>query len=613
MHAARFHLSLHCPACCQLHPYRHLSKGLNFRMSPSDSPSTGGHSTALDSPSHVAEFVRRLDYHFHQAHHNGLSLLNSATYAVQIVNSGSDSGCKSDVRLMSDLNLQCTPTSSDTPHHGCSGSFSSTATDTQRNEHSTNCPSNFPPISPTERIRPFQPEESLDEAHCCRSNSPIASPRQDCLREQMKTLDDDEKLRLFRSEMMAPYLRNKIAALENSVRDIYKSQYVRSNREGASVTELSHEDVYGHTLGCKNYARKCKIKANCCGLFVCCRLCHDEALGEDHEIDRFATQSVLCTICFTEQPVAESCIKCHTTFADYFCSKCRFYENSPGKKVFHCDKCNICRVGEGLGIDTFHCDRCDCCVPMKFKNSHKCVDRSVHANCPICTRHLFTSKDPVEYTTCGHTMHQECFDEYIKTNYQCPLCMKSLVCMDEYFSNIDLFMRQEVLPPEYQRKRSRIFCNDCERKSVTTFHFIYHKCEGPDGCNSYNTRVIDMFDVSEDVCDDCDNCDDNHPRNNFDDAGITENRIVGTEICDDMDIANDNQISGQDLSPLSPRRLHALWDLEDDIGTSECEDEQLWDDEDFMDETAEMAISLAVPPASTNTHAHLFATVGSGG
>lgn len=502
-----------------------------------------------------------------------------------------------------------TPASFDAPHHHCSAVSSSTETDTHRHGPSPHCSCPLP-ISPTQRIPPppVQPDSNLDGIDSSDDDSLIDFPDQTSLREQMKSLDDNEKLRFFRSETMAPFLRNHLAALESSVLEIYKSQYIRTNREGVCVTEPSHEGVHGHTLGCKNYARKCKIKANCCGLFVCCRICHDDALGADHEIDRFATQSVLCTICFTEQPVAESCTNCHTSFATYYCSKCRFYDNSPDKKVFHCDKCNICRVGEGLGIDTFHCDRCDGCVPMKFKNNHKCVDRSVHANCPICTRHLFASKDPVEYTSCGHTMHQECFNEYIKTNFQCPLCMKSLVCMDEYYSSIDSLMQQEVLPPEFQRKRSRIFCNDCERKSVTSFHFIYHKCEGPDGCNSYNTRVLEMFDVFEDACDDCD---DNHPRNNFDDAGSTDIGLVGTESGDDMDVANDSQMSGHSSGPLAARRLHTFWNLEDDIGTSECEDEQLWDEEDFMDETAEMGISLAVPPASA--HAHLFATVGSGG
>ena len=58
--------------------------------------------------------------------------------------------------------------------------------------------------------------------------------------------------------------------------------------------------------------------------------------------------------------------------------------------------------------------------------------------------------------------------------------------MSFYWESIDNFLKDQQIPEEYQKK-IEIFCNDCEKKSITDFHFIYHKCHL---CNGYNTNVI---------------------------------------------------------------------------------------------------------------------------
>lgn len=560
-----------------LRTVRNLSK-VQMPASPLDNSSAGGDRQCSTASPHLSTFIRHLDESFCQGRHSGLSQLQAALYAVN-ASQPAETICR-------------TPAPESLTSH-------------ESNDDQAT-------LSSVRRLRCSHSDDreacTSDEScvHICEDAGEAfaASSQLECLREQMKTLDDSERLKLCHSRMMGQFMRSRASALENTVRDIYKSQYVRQSRDGSIIHQISDSVVSDHNLGCKNYARNCKLKANCCGLFVCCRVCHDEHLGEDHEIDRFATKSVLCMVCLTEQPVGEQCVECDTKFAHYFCSKCRFYENDADKKIFHCDKCNICRVGEGLNIDTFHCERCDCCVPIKFKGNHKCFNQSLHSNCPICTRHLFTSKDPVEYTSCGHAMHQECFDEYIKTRYQCPLCMKSLLCMDEYFQNIDEFMRHEVIPAEFQRKRSRIFCNDCGQKSVAPFHFIYHKCEGPMGCNSYNTMVIDTVDASEEACDRYD--DGEHAIDDRSSGSRRDMEELGDHN-EEMDVdsigsggggvyGNDNTCTGSNV----------FWEM-DEIITSEGEDEGIWEDEDFIDENAEMAISFA---ESASTCRPLYAAVG---
>ena len=78
------------------------------------------------------------------------------------------------------------------------------------------------------------------------------------------------------------------------------------------------------------------------------------------------------------------------------------------RAVYHCPFCNLCRVGEGLGIDYFHCMTCNCCLGMKLVN-HKCLEKSLETNCPICCEFLFTSSETVRALPCGHYMHSACF------------------------------------------------------------------------------------------------------------------------------------------------------------------------------------------------------------
>lgn len=335
---------------------------------------------------------------------------------------------------------------------------------------------------------PPHDESSVDDDYAGEGETVIST-----LRNRLATLDDQGKIAACRERFMGRYKRSKTAELEGNIRTLFGRQYSPMTRPPPDSPEK--EDEQPPLLGCAHYARNCKLKAKCCGLFVSCRFCHDEVMSEDHDMDRFATENILCMMCLTEQGVTDYCKNCGVSFAHWFCKHCRFYENTPGKKVYHCERCNICRLGEGLGIDNYHCDKCDACVALPSKEHHRCISKALHANCPVCRVYLFTSTEPVLFMRCGHTMHKECFDIYTSGSYQCPLCMRSLTNMKPYFRQIDELMRSEPMPPEYDHKRSVIFCNDCRTRSVVKYHFNYHKCEAQ-GCEgSYNTQLIKVFDV----------------------------------------------------------------------------------------------------------------------
>ncbi|ORZ07856.1 zinc-ribbon-domain-containing protein [Absidia repens] len=250
-------------------------------------------------------------------------------------------------------------------------------------------------------------------------------------------------------------------------------------------TGISYHDEEKGILGCPHYQRKCKLQAYCCKQIYSCRFCHDEA--SDHAIVRSDTKTMYCMLCQTLQPAAQYCGGCQEQVAHYFCSKCKLWDDDPAKSIYHCDDCGICRQGQGLGKDFFHCDKCNICMSISMQDKHRCIERNLESDCPICGEYMFTSTTTVIFMPCGHCIHKNCYTEYIQTSYQCPTCLKSLGDMSEYFARLDRELERQSMPAEYAKYISHVFCNDCELRSPAKYHFFYHKCAH---CSSYNTTVL---------------------------------------------------------------------------------------------------------------------------
>ncbi|KAF9126843.1 hypothetical protein BGX30_015069 [Mortierella sp. GBA39] len=241
-------------------------------------------------------------------------------------------------------------------------------------------------------------------------------------------------------------------------------------------------------LGCKHYRRGCKLKANCCGMWFNCRFCHDD--DSDHTIVRSETKMMLCMHCQTIQEAAQNCSSCKARMAVYYCDTCKLWDDDPKKHIYHCDDCGICRIGQGLGRDYFHCKKCNVCMNIQLQDNHKCIERNLECDCPICGEYMFTSTSTVIFMPCGHCIHSRCHEDYIKTSYQCPTCWKSLGDMSAYYSKIDSLLAEQTMPPDYANIFSIVLCNDCEIKSEVPYHFLYHRC---DKCRGYNTKVLETF------------------------------------------------------------------------------------------------------------------------
>ena len=196
---------------------------------------------------------------------------------------------------------------------------------------------------------------------------------------------------------------------------------------------------------------------------------------------------MLCMVCGTVQDAGESCVTCNKKVAHHHCPECNLWDNDEQKSIFHCKDCRICRVGKGLGIDYFHCSKCNICMSINLQGNHKCIERNLECDCPICGEYMFTSTSLVMFMPCGHSIHYKCHQEYSMTAYQCPTCFKSLWDMTTYFRKIDKILDTHQMPLEYQNTISMIYCNDCESKSTAKYHFLYHKCQH---CAGYNTKLI---------------------------------------------------------------------------------------------------------------------------
>ena len=54
---------------------------------------------------------------------------------------------------------------------------------------------------------------------------------------------------------------------------------------------------------------------------------------------------------------------------------------------------------------------------------------------------------------------------------------------------IDNYMKNIVTPAEIFGYKVNIFCNDCQEKCITEYHYVYNKCN----CNSWNTDILEIL------------------------------------------------------------------------------------------------------------------------
>lgn len=127
---------------------------------------------------------------------------------------------------------------------------------------------------------------------------------------------------------------------------------------------------------------------------------------------------------------------------------------------------------------------------MSVEHSHKCIERVSDCDCPICGEYMFTSPQTVVFMPCGHSIHQKCYYEHMKSSYKCPICSKSTVNMETQFRNLDRAIENQPMPPQFQDTKAMVSCNDCYAKSAVKYHWLGLKCAI---CDSYNTAQLSIL------------------------------------------------------------------------------------------------------------------------
>tara|TARA_A100001015_G_C14871631_1_gene664632 strand:- start:416 stop:997 length:582 start_codon:yes stop_codon:yes gene_type:complete len=189
---------------------------------------------------------------------------------------------------------------------------------------------------------------------------------------------------------------------------------------------------------------------------------------------------IICNKCNEEQNVSNKCVKCNITFAKSFCNICNLWTE---KDIHHCNDCGICRVGKQL----YHCKLCDACYPSE---DHECKNKvsSRDDKCPVCQEVLFTSLSSYFTLKCGHKIHTSCWENYLETNYNCPICKKSNYDMTRTWEIYRQHRDDYEIPEDLMDLKVNISCFDCEKNNEVQWY--------PDGlleckdCGSFNTQKI---------------------------------------------------------------------------------------------------------------------------
>lgn len=270
--------------------------------------------------------------------------------------------------------------------------------------------------------------------------------------------------------------------LNKKIKEIFLNKNLSQDEKNKKIQELYNQNFKkkDEIKECIHYERKCDLLSSCCNKYVRCRFCHDENNVCESKFDRFNVSKIRCIECKEEQEVSNKCKKCNITFAESFCKICKVWTSD---KIWHCNDCGFCRVGEKL----FHCKLCDKCWNSE---DHPCAKKLLSRDdkCPVCLEILFGSKKTTTVMICGHQIHSECFNENLKKNiYNCSFCKKSAINMENIWQQLKIEKNNTPMPNEYKDTIVKVSCFDCEKESDTEFHIVGLECKN---CGSFNTQKL---------------------------------------------------------------------------------------------------------------------------
>jgi len=328
--------------------------------------------------------------------------------------------------------------------------------------------------------------------------------------------------------------------IKSKIKDIVNNNSLSSSQKNTLIQSLyTPYNISSSTNNiCEHYPSKyCdNFYFSCCNIFTNCLRCHNDFDNTHKPILQF----IRCTKCKLLQNPSNKCINnnCLSSFSKYYCHFCHIWTHKP---ITHCSSCGICRIGHPNSL--FHCDNCQICFDISSKNSHICVNSFRDQSCSFCLEPTHNSQYSSLSINCGHFVHKICLDNAFKSNiFKCSICRKSIFKVD--WSFLKYLISSQPMPiddisvddivscsslgnipfhvtniinihntilyhgffPNWTNyngtfvfatfnklalfkspKNVNIFCNDCDTKSFTPFHYLGNECFN---CNSFNTSIL---------------------------------------------------------------------------------------------------------------------------
>jgi len=325
---------------------------------------------------------------------------------------------------------------------------------------------------------------------------------------------------------------------DSTLSDYEKSQKVQEIIMGQHNTNKASQPLESNSnKTCEHYEKKCyKFYFQCCNVYDPCVRCHWARKSCEHM--KFNISTIVCTECDTEQPPGDNCTNCGIQFAPCHCSVCNIWTVST---ITHCDDCGICRVGRP--DDLYHCHNCHACFASRTKEHHQCEIDFADVCCVLCNESIFFSRDTSGILPCKHLIHHKCLEDLVNhEQYRCPQCKKSMANMSSHWEYLRLTIASHPIPLHFLPiapldivrtpygkfrllhkredsnqvmwegefidwslaggsmargilnaqsvalsggKYKEIYCNDCEQKCITAYHYYGLECQG---CHGFNTQ-----------------------------------------------------------------------------------------------------------------------------
>lgn len=321
--------------------------------------------------------------------------------------------------------------------------------------------------------------------------------------------------------------------MNEKIREIQKDKSLSSEEKMKKIHQLMTPKIIEKSnsiIECEHYKKKCsRFYFSCCNLYDPCMRCHKERNICKNPI----LEKITCNECSHEQEPSPQCKGCLISFGNIYCRICSIWTERTD--IYHCNDCGICRVGPKEM--TFHCSNCNGCF-LKTDNEHQCLKKSYKdSGCILCNEEIFTSQKTFIPLPCSHFIHQKCFQECLEhQKYQCPLCKKSMIEMDTMWKILEEQIKKNkvpddmieikenhIIPTRYGKFKINeiteskykghfidwklkngsfvfgsllkkdlekniylyIYCNDCEKKSYSLYHFYGLMCQF---CRGFNTQ-----------------------------------------------------------------------------------------------------------------------------